>query len=366
MLVQFAENVSNNIMPRPTLVDVARAAGFSAMTVSRVLRGKGAVSPATKAAVDAALARTRYRPDPLLSALSLRRTRVGSARASAAIAILTPGSDEGVWRSVTRFAQPVAAAATRLEQLGYTVHHRTAGTTAASWAATLRILRARGVRGVLLPPVDLPVPADVDWTGLAGVNLGFGRRRSGFHTVRHDLQQMTSLALEQLVARGYRRIAVVSTVDEARSDYQIPGTALAAGRWGPAAGKILEPLLLPEVPSALGPRSRDALLNWITREKPDVLLSLQSETYHKWLLPAGWSGPEQFGLAVLNLNPAQVFSGPRYFAGVGVSPSDLGEAAARQLHFQILQGEPTPPATRQIITLSARWVDGRSLPARTA
>jgi LacI family transcriptional regulator len=352
-------------MARPTLLDVARAAGVSAMTVSRVLRGKGAVSPATRTAVEAAIARQGYRPDPLLSALSLRRSRVGSARAAASVAVLTPGNTEGVWRSVRRFSQLVAAAVARLEQLGYTVHHSTAGTTAATWAATLRKLRARGVRGVLLPPVDLAVPPGVEWTGLAGVNLGFGRRRSGFHTVRHDLQQMTSLALDQLVSRGYRRIGIVSTVDEARSDYQIPGTALAAGRWGPAAGKIVEPLLLPEAPSAFGPRSRELLLAWLRTQQPDAVLSLQSETYHEWLLAAGWRGPEQFGFAVLNLDPAQVFPGPRYFAGVGVSPLDLGEAAARQLHFQILQNEPAPPPTRQIITLSARWVDGRSLPARS-
>jgi LacI family transcriptional regulator len=53
-----------------TISDVARAAGVSTMTVSRVINGAGNVKPATLAAVDAAIARLNYAPNPAARSLA--------------------------------------------------------------------------------------------------------------------------------------------------------------------------------------------------------------------------------------------------------------------------------------------------------
>ena len=57
-----------------TLLDVARLAGVSPMTVSRVVNGSGAVSPRTRARVQRALAETGYMPNTLARSLRARRT----------------------------------------------------------------------------------------------------------------------------------------------------------------------------------------------------------------------------------------------------------------------------------------------------
>lgn len=57
-----------------TLLDVARRAGVSPMTVSRVVNGSGVVSPKLRARVQQALAETGYVPNTLARNLRARRT----------------------------------------------------------------------------------------------------------------------------------------------------------------------------------------------------------------------------------------------------------------------------------------------------
>ena len=58
----------------PTLIDVAKRAGVSAMTVSRVVHGSPLVSPAMRARVEQALAETGYMPNALARSLRSKRT----------------------------------------------------------------------------------------------------------------------------------------------------------------------------------------------------------------------------------------------------------------------------------------------------
>lgn len=61
---------------QPTLIDVAREAGVSPMTVSRVVRGTGLVGDATRSRVEEAIATVGYVPNS--AARGLRGTRTGT------------------------------------------------------------------------------------------------------------------------------------------------------------------------------------------------------------------------------------------------------------------------------------------------
>ena len=70
------------------IFDVARLAGVSHQTVSRVLNGLPNVRPATKERVEQAIAQLRYSPSPAARALVTRRTRT--------IGLISPGiADHG-------------------------------------------------------------------------------------------------------------------------------------------------------------------------------------------------------------------------------------------------------------------------------
>jgi LacI family transcriptional regulator len=59
---------------RVTMADVAREAGVSLMTVSRVVNEKGEVSPATRQRVLEIVERRSYRPSAIARGLAMRRT----------------------------------------------------------------------------------------------------------------------------------------------------------------------------------------------------------------------------------------------------------------------------------------------------
>lgn len=61
--------------PRPTIYDVARLAGVSTATVSRLLNGTGQIAPATRAAIEAAVEQLGYRPNTIARSLVTKSTQ---------------------------------------------------------------------------------------------------------------------------------------------------------------------------------------------------------------------------------------------------------------------------------------------------
>ncbi|WP_243074389.1 LacI family DNA-binding transcriptional regulator [Microbacterium sp. SS28] len=94
---------------RPSnIFDVARLAGVSHQTVSRVLNDLPNVRPATRARVEQAIAQLRYSPSPAARALVTRRTRT--------IGLVTPGvSDYGPTSIAMNFTFAARAARYNVE-----------------------------------------------------------------------------------------------------------------------------------------------------------------------------------------------------------------------------------------------------------
>lgn len=69
-------NERRNSHPRPRLTDVARAAGVSPMTASRVLRGELSVAGAARDAVQAAVTRLGYIPNQVAGSLRSQRSGI--------------------------------------------------------------------------------------------------------------------------------------------------------------------------------------------------------------------------------------------------------------------------------------------------
>ncbi|MDB6178318.1 LacI family DNA-binding transcriptional regulator [Paracoccus sp. Z330] len=79
---------------RPTLVDVAKEAGVSAITVSRTIRSPEIVSAAARQKVEAAIRKLGYTPDPAASALASHSTST--------IGLLVPSLTNNVFSDVLR------------------------------------------------------------------------------------------------------------------------------------------------------------------------------------------------------------------------------------------------------------------------
>jgi DNA-binding LacI/PurR family transcriptional regulator len=89
--------------PKPVMADVARLAGVSHQTVSRVINGSSSIRPATKARVEQAIEELGYRPNTAARALVTRRSGI--------IGIVGPNSAQYGPSSIQRFVQEAARAA---------------------------------------------------------------------------------------------------------------------------------------------------------------------------------------------------------------------------------------------------------------
>jgi DNA-binding LacI/PurR family transcriptional regulator len=151
---------------RPTIADVAAAAGVSRSTASRAMGGSGYVSPDTRERVWAAAKRLAFQPNELARSL-----RVGG---STAVGIVLPDVANAFYAAALKAAQEV------LQGAGYHMLVVSTERTAARERAELEVLRAKRVVGLLVSSYggfeDIGVPTVffddvVPGSGVGGVAL---------------------------------------------------------------------------------------------------------------------------------------------------------------------------------------------------
>ena len=189
---------------RPTIVDVATAAGVSRGTVSRVLNGGHWVSPEARTAVEKAIKQTGYRINP--HARSLATARAGS------IAFLLTESQERLFAD-PNFAVLMRGAAEALADQDLPLVLLMAGSPDEQRRATDFILGGH-VDGALLvsshrdqsPFLKTLLDSDVPIVS-CGVPLGFERRIG--HVAADDLEGGRAVTAH-LRDLGRRRIATIA------------------------------------------------------------------------------------------------------------------------------------------------------------
>jgi len=176
------------------IFDVARLAGVSHQTVSRVLNDLPNVRPATRARVEQAIAQLRYSPSPAARALVTRRTRT--------IGLVTPGlSDYGPTSIAMHFNVAARAARYSVD----TVSAADPDATGIRWVIE-SLLRQR-VDALVLIVVDsavLEIIRSLDLT-IPLVAVAATQRRSP-HIVSIDQYRGARSAVRHLAELGHTRI----------------------------------------------------------------------------------------------------------------------------------------------------------------
>ncbi|HET9140276.1 LacI family DNA-binding transcriptional regulator [Actinophytocola sp.] len=193
---------------RPTIHDVARAAGVSHQTVSNVLNGTGRVGMATRARVDAAIAELGYHPHA--GAASLRTRRSGR------LAYPIGAGDLGPLNTIMlEFVEALTSAAGR--------HHHHLVLAAGGPAGmddVQRLLRSGAADAVVLANV---APRDERVAALAqrGVPFAcFGRTEADLPQCWIDVDSRAGLreVTEYLVGLGHERVAFLGYTPQGRWD----------------------------------------------------------------------------------------------------------------------------------------------------
>jgi DNA-binding LacI/PurR family transcriptional regulator len=220
-----------------TIFDVARLAGVSHQTVSRVLNDLPNVRPATRVRVEDAIKQLRYRPSPAARALVTRRSRT--------IGLITTGNPDYGPSSILLGFTEAARHARYLVSISSMLE-----TDVASMRAAVELLLGQNVEAIVLiaahrgaleaiQGIDLGVPL------LAVESSG----RVGFHSVSIDQFRGGYDATCHLIALGHRDIVHVAGPEDsmdatervrgwraALSEHALVAREPLVGDWSPASG----------------------------------------------------------------------------------------------------------------------------------
>lgn len=331
--------------PSPTVADVARAAGVSFATAARALGGYGHVSAKARAAVEAEAARLGYRRNDVARALASGSTR--------AVGLVVGDIENPFFATVSRGVADV------LEPEGYTLLLANSDEDPAREARAIEALRTQ-VDGLLVAPAASSgggrtrdpgkplVLLDRTVTGLAVDSVGVENVAGAQHAVEH------------LVARGHRRIGIVTSGPGSSSTAQrLRGYRSALKRAGIVADPAWE-AVTPAFTAAGAQAAALALLGAPKRRRVTAVFTTDNfMTHGAWLAARerGLDVPRDLALAAFDDVDWLTLVDPPVTA-VAQPVMELGRAAGRLLLRRLAEPEASVRRVRLATELVVRGSSG--------
>lgn len=332
--------------------DIASAAGCSTMTVSMALRNSPRISSETRMRIANLAEKMGYRPNPLVSALIVRRSKPKQSEADT-LAVLTKfdiplkrwrrndGFYVEVWKGVEQ----------RAAELGFRIEEfPVSGNDVLDGRRLTRILTTRGIRGLILFPgggLDRVYP-ELDWPQFSLVAIGFHGPELPVHRISSNYSHALEIALAELTRRGYRRpgLAMTSCLDPLIR-YSISGRFLSWQQSQPRSCRV------PLIPGRSIEPERRAFQNWLEKQRPDVILGLEpSILWMKERMTRVRTKTDMVHLAKRTGDP---------FSGVNLRTANVGRTTVDMLAKELYLNRTGLPTCPELVQVSGRWEDGRTL-----
>jgi len=326
----------------PTLRSLAAEAGTSPMTVSLALRNHPRIPVATRERIQKLAKQRGYTPDPQIAALMQHLRMRRPARLQSVIVALTttPG------RRTNRYSEVIARSAReRAAELGFGFDQISLGPYVDRAGSLNRVLRARGIDGVVLLPMIEPIELDelLDWRAMSVVATTHSVLSPRFHCVLPDGFSGTLTMCGKLRKLGFRRIGLVLSagMDE-RSHHNITGAFLWQNtRMG------IEPVS----PFIVQTGNERGFNNWLKQERPDAIISEREDraAFFEWMGIASGKGRSSF-----------------YYCGISVAANDrgagmlqredeIGRTAVELLAGMLQHGEKGIPEYPKVTLIPSAW-----------
>ena len=331
---------------------IAAAAGVSHVTVSRALRNDPSIPVATARRLQQLAKRLGYRPNPLVAAL-LSQVRTHKPRGDhTVIAYLNAWWPKSTWESCNTKTGQYRGAAQRAAELGFRLENfwlREPGMTPNRLG---QILKARGIRGVLVGPLQNQTePIDFPWGDFALATIGYSLHAPVIPRACHAHFRGMYRSMDELIARGYRRIGYVTSKDFEERVNSLWGAAYRLNQHRLAAGDRIEPLVFG------AEAERGPLQEWLAATRPDAIVNSLPGVF-ELLTESGLHAPGDIGFVHLDLpthlKATDVAGIDQLWEIVGAGAIDL---IASQLYTNAC-GVPKHPVTHLV---EGVWVDGGTL-----
>ena len=342
-----------DVASKVTLQDVADAAGVHRSTVALALKNSRRISATQRKKIQSLAREMGYRVNPLVAAL-MKSRRSGHKMKAVTIAYVTCYPTRWGWRP-PHVDRPdyFPGAAARATELGYKLEAFWLGEPSMTATRFCDILTNRAINGVLVGRLPANMHAiELVWDRFSCVALGRTLRSPTLHRVTEDHYASAALAMDQLIAAGYRRIGFV---------FSEPDDSPAVGdRWlGGYLRKQLSLAKTDTVPPLMFVSEETAnasFAQWFNLWKPDALLVTQADPVLRWLNDLGLRVPRDVGLATLVNDHLD-----RGWMGIHSDPNLMGALATETVVGLMHRGETGVPAVPHEVLLRGEWVSGRTI-----
>jgi DNA-binding LacI/PurR family transcriptional regulator len=344
---------------RITLRDVAQKVGVSHVAISLALRNDPSISLKRRVEIKQAAEQMGYRPDPLLSSLAVYRSSQRPARIRGSLAWVNHWEEPERLRKHKEFDGYWRGASEAARRFGYHLDE-------IRWPADCsakrfeRIMLARGVRGMLVPPHrGAPDWGQFDWNKFSVIRFGMSVQTPDSNLVTSDQARAVGMALARIDQYGYERIGLVVP---GSYDSRLGGNYYGGFCWGQKILQLkhcLPPLMTDEATYRDQPgQAKEALRKWLARHQPDAILTAEVQV-PAMLQELGCRIPGDIAVAGTSGDvPVD--------AGINQHSEEIGRIAVEMLVKQInINERGVPPAPCRIL-VESHWVDGPSLPQRSA
>lgn len=346
----------------PTLRTIAKKAGYSTATVSLALRSHPSIPAPTRAKIAAVATELGYRPNPLAVAFQeMVRSRRRETEHTV-IAWINDHQERDFWREHSPRDGYLSGAEARAASLGFRVEELYLGNLPAAdriHAATVRQLRARGIRGIILPWVDHGELLYADWSGFCvsviGGRFGYLARPGQsapallLNSVNLDYSANIRLAFDRAQALGSVRTAlVINEQTEALTEEALWAGFVSAQRKIPVRRRI--PVIV--VPDRDWPQT-DEFPIWFERHQPDVIICHDATNFRRALLRMGRSVSDGVRLFTLNFTPFDPSE-----SGIDTNHALMASTSVDSVAAQLSRNETgTPPFPKKVL-ITGTWRNG--------
>jgi LacI family transcriptional regulator len=196
---------------RVTLAQVAVKAGVHVTTVSLALRNHPRLPTTTRQRIQALAQQMGYAPDPFLRALVAYRGRVMTRQNPPTLAYVTNWNTRWGWKKVTAHPDFYAGALAKAKELGYKLDHFWMREPGLTQGRLSNILNARGINGVIIASHgrEMGDALQFDWANFSAVKIDYFPHQPALHNVTNNQCDVVRLAMQKVIAAGYRRIGFV-------------------------------------------------------------------------------------------------------------------------------------------------------------
>ena len=352
---------------RVTLADIARAAGVHVTTVSLALRNHPRLPEITRLRIQELGQQLGYTPDPWLRALVAYRGQVVPRRNPPTLAYVTNWNTRWGWKYVTAHPDFFAGALAKAKELGFNLEHFWLREPGLTHGRLSGILYARGINGVIIASHirEIDVELQFDWKHLSGVKIDYFPHKPELHNVTNNQCDVVRLAMQKVIAAGYRRIGFVMHRGWDHSADHLWTAGFLCEQQNLAPKERIPPHIFPgpvpverwfnesktDVATDPGPFE-----DWFGRYQPEVIISKAS-----FVMPQfkrmGLRIPRDVAFVEVFLDE---FTGQT--AGVRQNHTTVGALAVEILAGQLQHNKFGVPEIPTTTFVEGTWFDGASCP----